>query len=112
MRAGAESAGKIIAGQRNGVRRGIIGGLFRERGFPFGGDQLQRPFRMSRPAVTAGGAAHRAAGRLDLVILDEIAGGALRTGQYHDKRIGRPSETRVEVADFGPHVQEAHRPAN
>ena len=62
-------------------------------------------------AGAAGSTPHSPSAGPHLRIIDEIAGGALRTGQYHDSRIGRPSKTLGEVADFSSHVQEAHRSA-
>ena len=108
----AEGAGQSspVSGARLGGRRRRPARLASAPS-PSDGDQLQRTLRMRRPARAAGGAAHRAARRPDLAILDEIAGGALRTGQYHDKPNRTPEQTFVEVADFGSHVQEAHRPA-
>ena len=50
--------------------------------------------RQSDIALTARGAAHDASRRTDLGVVDEIAAGALRTGQYHSRESDAPHTSK------------------
>ncbi len=93
---GAEHLGKLFAGNvgRRAIERVVLGrlggrgGLGAESAFLGGDPELERWFNLGFPRHATGRTTHRTP-IADGVVIDEIAGGAVWTGQYHGRRIGR-----------------------